>query len=55
MNDHSMDLGCEKHVYESPALKRIELAIDETLGAGCKVDTDDGCLGPPITAYNSGS
>jgi len=41
--------------YEKPDLKRVELALAETLGAGCKLDTDPACVGPPITAYNGGS
>lgn len=41
--------------YEKPELKRVELAIDETLSSGCKLGADSVCVGPPITAYNGGS
>ena len=41
--------------YASPELKRIELALAETLGSGCKLDTAPACVGPPITAYDGGS
>ena len=53
--NHSTDQEPVRRRYVVPKLQRVELAIDETLGAGCKVDSDDGCLGPPITAYNAGS
>jgi len=41
--------------YIRPELKRVELALAETLSTGCKLDTDPACVGPPITAYNGGS
>lgn len=41
--------------YTRPELKRVELALAETLSTGCKLDTDSACVGPPITAYNGGS
>ena len=41
--------------YEKPAIQRVELAIDETLSAGCKLGADSVCVGPPITAFDGGS
>lgn len=41
--------------YEKPEIQRVELAIDETLGTGCKLGADSVCVGPPITAFNGGS
>jgi len=41
--------------YAKPELKRVELALAETLGSGCKLDSAPACVGPPITAYNGGS
>ncbi|HMP72071.1 MAG TPA: hypothetical protein PKE55_02300 [Kiritimatiellia bacterium] len=41
--------------YEKPRLERVELAIDETLSSGCKLGSDSGCVGPPITAFEGGS
>lgn len=45
----------ERLPYEKPELRRVELAIDETLSSGCKLGTDSVCVGPPITAYEGGS
>ena len=42
----------EKIAYKKPALQRVELAIDETLSTGCKLD------GPctfPNPSYDGGS
>jgi hypothetical protein len=44
-----------KRPYEKPMVQRVELALDETLGAGCKLGSDSACVGPPITAFNGGS
>ena len=44
-----------KRPYETPQVQRVELALDETLGAGCKLGSESVCVGPPITAYNGGS
>lgn len=44
-----------KRPYEKPMVQRVELALDETLGAGCKLGSDSACIGPPITAFNGGS
>ena len=41
--------------YEKPAVKRVDLALAETLSQGCKLESDSGCVGPPITAYEKGS
>ncbi len=41
--------------YERPVVQRVELAIDETLSTGCKLGTDSGCVGPPVTAFEGGS
>ncbi len=58
-NDFDVRGGCGsaevRLPYEKPTLQRVELAIDETLSSGCKQGPDDGCTGPPITAYEAGS
>lgn len=41
--------------YEKPCIQRVELAIDETLATGCKLGSDSGCVGPPVTAFEGGS
>jgi len=41
--------------YARPELQRVELAIEETLSEGCKLGSDAGCVGPPITALEGGS
>lgn len=41
--------------YQSPVLQRVELAIDETMSTGCKLGSDSGCVGPPVTAFEAGS
>lgn len=41
--------------YEKPDVKRVDLALAETLSEGCKLETDSGCVGPPITARDGGS
>jgi len=41
--------------YEKPVVRRVDLALDETLSAGCKLGSDSVCVGPPITAFNGGS
>ena len=41
--------------YERPSIQRVELAIDETLATGCKLGSDSGCVGPPVTAFEGGS
>ena len=41
--------------YEKPELKRVDLAMAETLSQGCKPESDSACVGPPITAYEGGS
>jgi hypothetical protein len=41
--------------YVPPELKRVDLALEETLSSGCKLATDNVCVGPPITAYDGGS
>ena len=33
--------------YEKPEIQRVELALAETLGSGCKLDGE--CNMPPIT------
>lgn len=33
--------------YEKPAIQRVDLALAETLGSGCKLDGE--CNMPPIT------
>jgi len=41
--------------YVKPDLKRVDLALAETLSTGCKLESDNACVGPPITAYEGGS
>ena len=41
--------------YEKPELKRVDLALAETLGEGCKLGSDSACVGPPVTGYEIGS
>ncbi len=41
--------------YAKPELKRVDLAMAETLSTGCKLGTDFKCVGPPITAFEGGS
>ena len=41
--------------YEKPEIKRVDLALAETLSEGCKLETDSGCVGPPVTAFEGGS
>ena len=41
--------------YEKPDIKRVDLALAETLSQGCKLESDSGCVGPPVTAWEGGS
>lgn len=41
--------------YEKPIIQRVDLALAETLSEGCKLETDSGCVGPPVTAFEGGS
>ena len=41
--------------YEKPDIKRVDLALAETLSEGCKLESDSGCVGPPVTGYEGGS
>ena len=41
--------------YAPPELKRVELALAETLSSGCKLESDIVCVGPPIKAFDGGS
>jgi|GEM_PF-813932 len=41
--------------YEKPRIVRVDLALAETLSEGCKLETNPGCVGPPITALEGGS
>lgn len=41
--------------YQTPELKRVDLALAETLSGGCKLESDIACVGPPIAAFNGGS
>jgi len=41
--------------YEKPQVTRIDLALEETLSDGCKMASDVGCVGPPITTFAGGS
>ena len=45
----------DRRPYEKPEIKRIDLAMAETLSQGCKLESDNACVGPPITAYEGGS
>ena len=39
--------------YEKPEIKRVDLALAETLSQGCKLEGT--CDAPPVTAYEGGS
>ncbi|MGD9611315.1 MAG: hypothetical protein AB7V22_00250 [Kiritimatiellia bacterium] len=41
--------------YEKPEIQRVDLALAETLSQGCKAETDNLCVGPPLTALEGGS
>ena len=41
--------------YEKPRITRVDLALAETLSEGCKLASDPGCVGPPITVSAGGS
>ena len=41
--------------YVKPEIARVDLALAETLGEGCKLGSDSRCVGPPLTGYESGS
>ena len=41
--------------YAKPEVKRVDLAMAETLSTGCKLLTNNACVGPPITAWDGGS
>ena len=45
----------ERRPYAPPELKRVELALAETLSEGCKLETDGKCMGPPVTVFEGGS
>lgn len=49
------DESSSRRPYQSPEIRRVELAIDETLATGCKLGDDSGCVGPPVTAFEGGS
>ncbi len=41
--------------YEKPRIMRVDLALAETLSEGCKLESDPGCVGPPLTLSEGGS
>ncbi len=41
--------------YVRPELKRVDLALAETLSSGCKLASDSACVGPPLQAFDGGS
>ena len=45
----------DRKPYAKPELKRVDLALAETLSTGCKLITDFKCVGPPIKAWAGGS
>lgn len=51
----SEEAGPARRPYAKPELKRVDLAMAETLSQGCKLESDNACVGPPITAYEGGS
>ncbi len=56
LDNHESDAGRPgRRPYAKPELGRVELAIEETLSSGCKLGSDAGCVGPPITAFEGGS
>jgi hypothetical protein len=42
--------GKEKQTYEKPRLRTIELAAEEVLAVGCKVDVGAPATGGPVGA-----
>ena len=50
-----VDPSPARRPYAKPELKRVDLAMAETLSQGCKLESDNACVGPPITAYDGGS
>jgi|LSQX01.2.fsa_nt_gb hypothetical protein len=41
--------------YEKPDIKRVDLALTETLSISCKMDSDTTCVGPPFRIFMGGS
>ena len=41
--------------YEKPEIKRVDLALAETMSQGCKLESSNACVGPPITVLEGGS
>lgn len=41
--------------YEKPDIKRVDLALTETLSISCKLDSDTTCVGPPFRIFMGGS
>jgi hypothetical protein len=46
---------CVRKPYEKPKITRVDLALAETLSEGCKLGSDPGCVGPPLTLSEGGS
>ncbi len=49
------DAPSPRRPYQKPELKRVDLALAETLSSGCKLATDFACVGPPLVAFDGGS
>lgn len=41
--------------YTKPEVKRVDLALAETLSTACKLDVDPTCVGPIVVALLGGS
>ena len=41
--------------YTKPEVKRVDLALAETLSIGCKLESEYTCVGPPIRMHDGGS
>ena len=41
--------------YAKPEVKRVDLALAETLSIACKLEYEQTCIGPPIRAFDGGS
>mgnify|MGYP003586913129 CR=1 FL=1 len=41
--------------YVKPEIARVDLALAETMSQGCKLESSNACVGPPITVLEGGS
>ena len=53
--DSPVEFEPVRRPYAKPELKRVDLALAETLSEGCKLESDPGCVGPPVQLLDGGS